>query len=150
MLHANRQRSALIRITCDSTARSPGGEAMASAVRSGQAMAMGAHRAAHTTAFLREAEVLARHAEEAFDSRAELQAWLSCALAQRLGASPKAAAGCGEASALACAMPFRGGCPRSMSARDLDAALSRLPTRRLQALLRLERHSRTVLGPPAT
>jgi hypothetical protein len=39
---------------------------------------------------------------------------------------------------------------RSFSARDLDVALSRLSTRRLQALLSLDRHSRGALEPFST
>ncbi len=52
----------------------------------------------------------------------------------------------GEALALASALRFQAA-NAAISARDLDDALSRLSTRRLQALLSLERHSRPMTPP---
>lgn len=53
----------------------------------------------------------------------------------------------GEVLALALALRFQAANNATMSARDLDAALSRLSTRHLQALLSLERHSRPMTRP---
>jgi hypothetical protein len=54
----------------------------------------------------------------------------------------------GEALALASAIRFRGAGHGRISACDLDAALGRLSTRHLEALLSLETHSRPMIAPP--
>ena len=98
---------------------------------------------AHTAYLLDEAATLAHRAEGAFDSRAELKDWLACAVAQRLRGAPRCGKGqCAQSARLACAMRFKGACPFAMQPRELDNALSRLPTGRLQALMRLERDAR--------
>jgi len=85
-------------------------------------------------AFLR----LADGARDVFASRGAFHDWFACVLHHRAHGEPRRTrAECDEVSALACAMSFRGECLNATASRDLDTAMRRLPTARLEALLRV-------------
>jgi hypothetical protein len=81
---------------------------------------------------------LAATAEGLFVTHAELSAWLACALRRRRhGETGGSAQRCDEVAAAACAIGFNGECPLASTPIEFDFVTSRLPTARLEALLRL-------------
>lgn len=80
----------------------------------------------------------ARSAEAVFATHADLRDWLVCVVHQRLhGDSGRPGGRCGKVAAAACAVRFRRACPLSSTPSELDEIVGRLPTSRLEALLRL-------------
>ena len=92
---------------------------------------------------VQEVASLARAAERAFATRADLRDWLVCALRRRVdGAASDPRRHCSQVAAAACAVRFRRECPLSSTPSQLDEVMSRLPTSQLEALLRLQADAR--------
>jgi hypothetical protein len=82
---------------------------------------------------------LVGRAEEVFTTHSELRDWIACVLHRRLhGVSGRPGGRCNEVAAAACAISFKGDCPLASKPSELDDVMNRLPTARLEALLRLE------------
>jgi DNA-directed RNA polymerase specialized sigma24 family protein len=93
---------------------------------------------------VQEVTSLARDAERAFATRADLRDWLVCTIRRRLYGSARDQHGqCSEVAAAACAVRFRRECPLSSTPSELDAVMSKLPTSQLEALLRLQASPRS-------
>jgi hypothetical protein len=89
--------------------------------------------------FMQEVALLAHRAQPVFSTNAELRDWLVCTVRRALnGCASQPRAPCCKMAAAACAIRFGRECPLSSTCGELDEIINRLPTSRLEALLRLQ------------